>query len=76
MKKIFTFNQRLMNGTVTMQSQVACFTSRELAEKVKQAVLEANNYNCEEMHGMYCLCDEIVETDVYESEQEVPILNK
>lgn len=76
MKKIFTFNQRLMNGTVTMQSQVACFTSRELAEKVKQAVLEVNHYNCEEMHGMYCLCDEIVEADVYESEQEVPILNK
>jgi hypothetical protein len=76
MKKIFTFNQRLMNGTVTMQSQVACFTSRELAEKVKQAVLEANYYNCEEMNGTYCLCDEIVETDVYESEQAVPILNK
>lgn len=75
MKKIFTFNQRLMNGTVTIQSQVACFSSRELAEKAKQAVLEANGYNIEEMHGMYCCCDEIVETDVYESEEDVPILN-
>ena len=76
MKKIFTFNQRLMNGTVTMQSQVACFGSYELAEKTKQAVLNANNSNLEEMHGMYCRCDDIVEMDVYESEKEVPILNK
>lgn len=76
MKKIFTFNQRLMNGTVAMQLQVACFSSRELAEKAKQAVLEANGNNLVEMHGMYCYCDDIVETKVYESENEVPILKK
>ena len=73
MKKIFTFNQRLMNGTVTMQSQVAAFTSRELAEKTKQAVIEAN-FNTDS--PFTCNCDDIVETDVYETENEVPILNK
>ena len=73
MKKIYTFNQRLMNGTVTMQSQVAAFTSRELAEKTKQAVIMANFNNDTPFS---CLCDDIVETDVWETEDEVPILNR
>ena len=73
MRKIFTFNQMLMNGTVTMKSQVAAFSSRKLAEKTKQAVIEANfNTDC----PFTCYCDDIVETDVYEAEDEVPILNK
>lgn len=74
MKKIFTFNQRLMNGSVTIKTQVAAFGNRELAEKAKQAVVMANFGN--DMHDITCYCDDIVETDVYENEDEVPILNK
>ena len=73
MKKIFTFNQRMMNGTVTMQSQVAAFTSRELAEKTKFAVAMAN---IDHDGPFTCHCDDIVETDVYETEDEVPILKE
>lgn len=73
MKKIFTFNQRMMNGTVTMQSQVAAFTSRELAEKTKFAVAMAN---IDHDGPFTCHCDDIVETDVYETEGEVPILKE
>ena len=73
MRKIFTFNQLLMNGTITMKSQVAAFSSRELAEKAKQAVIDANaGYE----GPSTCFCDDIVETNVWETEDEVPILNK
>ena len=72
MMKVYTFNQSLMNGTVTMKSSVACFGSRELAEKARKAVMEADG---DDAGGLRCCCDEIVETDVYESEDEVPILN-
>ena len=72
MRKIFTFNQHIMNGTVTMQSHVAAFASRELAEKTRQAVIDANAGK----RRITCHCDDIVETDIYETEDEVPILNK
>ena len=72
MKTIYTFNQMLMNGTVTMSCRVAAFSTKELALKAKEAVVKANKGD--DMLKM--VCDKIEETIVYESEEEVPILNK
>lgn len=71
MQKIFTFTQSLMNGTVTMKNIVAAFTSRELAERTRQAVIDANK----DIEFPRSYCTEITETDVYECDGEVPILN-
>lgn len=70
MKKVFTFKQAIMNGTVTMQTIVCSFTSKVLAEKTRQAVIEANK----DIDFPKSRCYEVEETDVYESEDEVPIL--
>lgn len=70
MKKIYTFNQRLMNGTVTLSCRVAAFSTKELAMKAKVAVIDANNDD----DPLKMVCDVIEETVVYESEEEVPIL--
>ena len=74
MKKIYTFEERVMNGTVTASSSTACFATRELAEKAQRAAIAANKETNET--GLCYLCDDIKETCVFESEKEVPILNK
>ena len=71
MQKIFTFTQSLMNGTVTMSVSVAAFTSRELAERTRQAVIDANK----DIEFPRSYCSKIEEKDVYECDGEVPILN-
>lgn len=70
MKKLYGFSQNLMNGTVTMCSSICVCTTKELAEKVRKAVIDAN-----QDVDFPCVCDEVKETIVYESEDEVPILN-
>ena len=70
MKKIFSFTQAIMNGTVTMQTFVCTFASKELAEKTRQAVIDSNKGI--DFPKSYCY--EVEETIVYESEDEVPIL--
>lgn len=72
MKKVFTFKQAIMNGTVTMQTIVCSFMTKELAEKTRQAVIEANK----NIKFPKSYCYEVEETDVYESEDEVPILRE
>ena len=40
MKKIYVFENRVMNGTVTMQVEVVAAATRELAEKIRAACTE------------------------------------
>lgn len=71
MKKLYGFSQNLMNGTVTLRTEVALFTSEELAKKAKEAVIEVSK----DVDFPRLMYGEIKETVVYESEDEVPILN-
>lgn len=68
MKTIYTLNTRLMNGSVTMMVHSDSFTSEELAEKARRAVQEANK-------GANIIC-EISKSILFESEEEVPILQQ
>ena len=60
----------MLNGSVTMQTHSDIFSSKELAEKAKDAVEKANEHA-----DFPCLCT-IQESTLFESEEEVPILNK
>lgn len=71
MKKIYTLRTSLMNGTVTMQNVSSSFSTRELAEKAKAAVDEANKEA-----SPFSVWSSIEESELYEDESEVPILNK
>lgn len=68
MRKIYTLKTSMMNGTVTMCTQCSSFSSKELAEKAKQAVADTNKE--------VSIWQSIEESILYESEDEVPILNK
>lgn len=70
MKTYYTVITQFMNGTVTMHTDVASFTTKELAEKTKEAIEKAN------VNAMFPPVSYIEETKVYESEDKVPILNK
>ena len=73
MKKVFIFNQSVMNGTVTIGTGTALFSSRDLAEKTREAVMEVNK----EPSGPFAMyCGEIMEAEIFETEEEVPILNR
>jgi hypothetical protein len=73
MKTLYILKQNLMNGTVTMKTMVSAFTDKEVAEKAKKAVIMANANN---LIGFNMYCEDIEEIQVYENENEVPILNK
>lgn len=60
-----------MNGTVTMMVHSESFISEELAEKAREAVQEANK----DADVIYVIC-EICTSTLFESEEEVPILQK
>lgn len=45
MKKIFSFNQCVMNGTVTIKTTAIAFPNRELAEETRQLMVNANRGN-------------------------------
>ena len=59
-----------MNGTVVLRTEPAAFATEELANKARNAVIEANKG----MAPLSCVCSEIKKVEVYESESEVPIL--
>lgn len=59
-----------MNGTVVLRTEPAVFATEELANKTRNAVIEANK----DMTPFSCVCSEIKKVEVYESESEVPIL--
>lgn len=69
MKKLYVLASSVMNGTVTMRTDHACFTDLELAEKVADIIREKNGDN-----GVV-IWNQIEEAVVYENENEVPILN-
>lgn len=69
MKTIYTLKTSAYNGTVTMMTMVSSFLTKELAEKVKQTVDEANKDN------QFEVISKIEESFLYEDESEVPILN-
>ena len=75
MKKIYTFNAVLMNGTVTMQSVVQACASRELAERVREVVEDANR-NRPELRGFGFYCSDVEEVDLMETEEDAPILKQ
>ncbi len=70
MQKIFIFEQSLMNGTVTMETQVAAFASRELAEQVREDIRRDNAQR--DLGGMRVRYGEVKGIEVYESKDEVP----
>lgn len=69
MKTYYTVVASFMNGTVTMFNDISSYTSEELAEKVKDKNIKTNKNST-----FPAMCN-IQVTNVYESEDEVPILN-
>lgn len=60
-----------MNGTVVLRTEPAAFATEELANKTRNAVIEADK----DMAPLSCVCSEVKKVEVYESESEVPILS-
>lgn len=73
MKKVYTIEERVLNGTVTVRSEVSCFASSELAKQVRRAAMEQNGF--QDPSGLKYFCSEVKETVVYETAEEVPLLN-
>ena len=70
MKKVYSFTQSVMNGTVTMKTNVALFATRELAE---QTLADIKADNAKRDIGGFRVCyGKIQETDVYENKEEIP----
>ena len=70
MKKVYSFTQSMMNGTVTMETSVAIFATRELAEQTL-ADIKADNAK-RDLGGLRVRYGKVQETDVYESKEEIP----
>lgn len=70
MKKVYSFTQSLMNGTVTMETSVALFATRELAEQTL-ADIKADNAK-RDLGGFRVCYSKIQETDLYETKDEIP----
>ena len=70
MKKVYSFTQSLMNGTVTMETSVSLFTTRELAEQTL-ADIKADNAK-RDLGGLRVRYGKIQETDLYETKDEIP----
>jgi len=70
MKKVYSFTQSVMNGTVTMETSVALFATSELAEQTL-ADIKADNAK-RDLGGLRVRYGEIQETDVYENKEEIP----
>lgn len=68
MKTLYTVVTQFMNGTVTMTTDIANFTSKELAEKTRDAIIKINE------NAKFPAYSRVEETRIYESEDEVPIL--
>ena len=70
MKKVYLFTQSVMNGTVTMETSVALFATRELAE---QTLADIKADNAKRDLGGFRICySKIQETDLYETKDEIP----
>ena len=71
-KKVYILTQSVLNGTVTMNVYCSVFTTKELAEKTRDAVIEANENNRDKSFQVVV---DIQESDLYETKEDVPILN-
>ena len=69
MKKVYSFTQSVMNGTVTMETSVALFATRELAEQTL-ADIKADNAK-RDLGGLRVRYSKIHETYVYETKDEI-----
>lgn len=70
MKKVYSFTQSVMNGTVTMETSVSIFATRELAEQTL-AVIKADNAK-RDLGRLSVRYGKIQETNVYENKEEIP----
>ena len=70
MKKVYSFTQSVMNGTVTMKTNVVLFATRELAE---QTLADVKADNAKRDIGGFRVCySKIQETYLYETKDEIP----
>lgn len=70
MKKIWNVEVRALNGTVTMMSYTHLFIDKELAEKTSNTIKEKNK------NASFNVVTRVYESELFESENEVPILNE
>ena len=70
MKKVYSFTQSVMNGTVTMETSVSVFATRKLAEQTL-ADIKADNAK-RDLGGLRVQYGKIQETDLYETKEEIP----
>ena len=70
MKKIWNVEVRALNGTVTMMSYTHSFIDKELAEKASNTIKEKNK------NASFNVVTRVYESELFESENEVPILNE
>ena len=70
MKKIWNVEVRALNGTVTMMSYTHAFIDKELAEKASNTIKEKNK------NVSFNVVTRVYESELFESESEVPILNE
>lgn len=66
MRKVFLLVGTVYNGTVTLATTYSVFTSAEVAKKTKEKLTELNNID---------VVYRIKEVEMYETEQDVPVLN-
>ena len=67
----------MWNGTIVLRVLTSAYSSKELAEKCKEEIIKSNKHlnEIDPEHAIPCTC-EIEEAEFYESEKEIPILNK
>ena len=70
MKTVYIVNQQLWNGTILLGSNSSVYESLSLAEKVR------NKLSNQENSKYFTATVNIESAVLYESEKEVPILNK
>ena len=70
MKKVYSFTQSVMNGTVTVETSVSLFATRELAEQTL-ADIKADNAR-RDLGRLRVRYGKIQETNVYETKDEIP----
>lgn len=70
-QKYYILVQTLMNGTIPIKSDYSIYPSVKLAEEVVKKLKEVNKGRDSFFDCKY----QIVEADIYETENDVPVLN-
>lgn len=70
MKTIWNVEMRAMNGTVTMMTETSAFANKDVAEKAAEAIREKNK------DSQLPVYTRVYESKLYETLEEVPILNQ